>query len=96
VAPPASYGEQPCPRCATGRVHRSRARSLRERVLKGFRDERLYRCDECDWRGWLAPLQFGDDAGVESNAGPDLRSLDAIVSGAGSSGRTSFSPRNLE
>jgi len=96
VVAAASVGEQPCPRCATGRVRRSRARSLRERVLKGFKAERLYRCDDCGWRGWLIPMQFDEDSGVDSRVAPDLRSLDAVVSGAGSPGRPSFSPRNLE
>jgi FlaA1/EpsC-like NDP-sugar epimerase len=88
--------EQPCPKCATGRVRRSRARVMTERIRKGFTADRLYRCTECDWRGWLTPLQFGDATAVPAVPVPDLRALDGLGSGMASLSRTNFAPRNLQ
>jgi hypothetical protein len=44
-----------CPKCASQQTCRSRARSFRERVRKRFTKKRLYRCRDCDWRGWVVP-----------------------------------------
>ena len=45
--------EQPCPRCHVGRAHRSRARTVPERIKKELTSKRLFRCSDCGWRGWL-------------------------------------------
>jgi len=55
----AGHDSQPCPSCKGWRVHRSKGRNLYERVRKSRTDRRLYRCEECGWRGWLVPLEFG-------------------------------------
>jgi UDP-GlcNAc:undecaprenyl-phosphate GlcNAc-1-phosphate transferase len=66
---------QPCPSCKGGRVHRSKARNLYERFRKSRTDKRLYRCEECAWRGWLIPLEFGMRTRSPVPPAPDLRSL---------------------
>jgi hypothetical protein len=94
----AAPDEQPCPRCPDGRVHRSRARSLPERIRKEFAAERPYRCSECGWRGWLTPLDFGELQQADTTATPakpDLRALDSAVSALHIGPRHHFAPRNL-
>jgi FlaA1/EpsC-like NDP-sugar epimerase len=90
-----SRGEQPCPRCRAGRVCRSRARTVRERIEKASTAERLFRCDACGWRGWLVPLQLAQLAPVDVLPPVDLKVLDAVTKPLAASGRPSFSPRNL-
>jgi len=90
-----SPGSQPCRRCGTGQLHRSRARSRWERVRKEFSATRLYRCDTCGWRGWSAPLAPTESVPIEQSSPVDLRSVDARVASASVSPRTQFSPRNL-
>jgi FlaA1/EpsC-like NDP-sugar epimerase len=87
--------EQPCPRCRSMRLHRSRARSLSERVRRNFSARRLFRCDECEWRGWLIPLEFADPDATPATATPDLVSLDEAVRTMREPLRRSFSPRDL-
>jgi hypothetical protein len=87
--------EQPCPKCHTGMARRSRARSLPERVRKEFTLERLFRCENCGWRGWLTPLESGGHALADAPAEPDLESLDAFVPSAEPVARPTFSPRKL-
>jgi len=89
------YDEQPCPRCPDGRVRRSRARSLPERIRRGFTSERLYRCAECGWRGWLMPMDFGDQKLIDAASSPDLRALDVTGPATEPVPRPHFSPRNL-
>ena len=73
------HDEQPCPRCPDGHVRRSRARSLPERIRREFTSERIYRCAECGWRGWLMPMDFGDQKPIDTAPSPDLRALDATT-----------------
>jgi hypothetical protein len=87
--------EQPCPRCRSGRMHRSHARTLPERIRKDFSMQRLFRCDACGWRGWMEPLQMGRDAPEQSLPVLDLESVDAVIS-ASPAVRRSFAPRNLQ
>jgi hypothetical protein len=87
-------GEQACPHCPGG-LHRSHARSLPERMRKGLSHRRLFRCDDCGWRGWLMPLQFGDHDRFEVPSEPDLASLDAVALPPPKPPRPSFAPRNL-
>jgi predicted RNA-binding Zn-ribbon protein involved in translation (DUF1610 family) len=84
-----------CPKCAAGRIRRSRVRWLSERVKKGFTAERPYRCDDCGWRGWLVPLHFGETVHVDTPATPDLRTLDSVAA-VPTVSRPRFSPRNLQ
>lgn len=42
----------PCPHCG-GRAHRSHTRGLREKLTRVLTSKKLYRCRECNWRGWL-------------------------------------------
>jgi predicted RNA-binding Zn-ribbon protein involved in translation (DUF1610 family) len=41
-----------CPKCGSPRIHRSRSRSLLERIRKSFTEKRPHRCHACGWRGW--------------------------------------------
>lgn len=86
--------EQPCPNCK-GMVRRSRARSFSERIWKELTSSRLYRCDECGWRGWLTPIEFGKSAGFDAATAPDLTSLDSSIAPVEPTSRQNFSPRNL-
>jgi FlaA1/EpsC-like NDP-sugar epimerase len=86
--------EQPCPQCRSMRLHRSRSRTLSERLRRSLSTRRLYRCDECNWRGWLIPLEFGEAAAAPAPA-PDMAVLDSALQGMPMSLRRSFSPRDL-
>ena len=71
----AGHDSQPCPSCKGWRVHRSKARNIYERVRKSRTDRRLYRCEECGWRGWLIPLEFGARTRIDAPSRPDFRSI---------------------
>ncbi len=44
-----------CPNCKSDALFRSHAKGLLEKLGKIFRRrQRLYRCHECNWRGWLS------------------------------------------
>ena len=75
VAGAAGRDSQPCPSCKGWRVHRSKARNLYERVRKSRTDRRLYRCEECGWRGWLIPLEFGARTRIDVPSRADFRPL---------------------
>jgi hypothetical protein len=90
-----SRGEQPCPGCRAGRVCRSRARTVLERLAKVSTAERLFRCDGCGWRGWLVPVQFGEHAPADIMPAVDLTILDAVTKPRAVAVRSGFSPRNL-
>ncbi len=87
--------EQPCPHCA-GTLHRSRTRTLRDRIRKNLTTLRPFRCEDCSWRGWLIPLDFSYyGRRVDALPPPDLASLDALPGQFAEPSRPSFSPRNL-
>jgi FlaA1/EpsC-like NDP-sugar epimerase len=86
--------EQSCPKCHGSRVHRSRARSVTERLLRDWKTERLFRCADCGWRGWLTPLEFPPLA-PDPVAAPDLASLDVVEGEYAAAAPRAFSPRNL-
>ena len=69
---------QPCPSCSGLHVHRSKARSPLERVKKLRTEKRLYRCEDCGWRGWLTPLEFGTSLGLDTSISFDPRLPDLI------------------
>ncbi len=90
---PAVHGI-PCPACGTGSLHRSKTRGPVERLRKVVTYRRIYRCDQCHWRGWrdqvepaAAPALFVPP--------PDLSALDVPPSAASRASRPSFSPRDL-
>jgi hypothetical protein len=87
--------EQPCPSCQARRLYRSKARTLRERIRRKVSARRLYRCTNCDWRGWLIPLQFSDGEAVEPSSPPNLAALDVALQMLEPPLRRSFSPRDL-
>jgi FlaA1/EpsC-like NDP-sugar epimerase len=91
---PAPVLEHLCPKCRSTRVHRSRARSMTERLLRDWKTERLFRCADCGWRGWLAPLEFPVPA-TETVPPLDLASLDSEERELAGAGARAFSPRNL-
>jgi FlaA1/EpsC-like NDP-sugar epimerase len=91
----AAFVEQPCPHCKSLRVHRSKSRTILERARRNFTAKRLFRCDDCGWRGWLIPLEFGDAEPVAPAAAPDLTMLDEAVQSLRMPLRRSFSPRDL-
>jgi FlaA1/EpsC-like NDP-sugar epimerase len=83
---------QCCPECDAP-LHRSHARTLAERLRRDWGTHRLYRCHACDWRGWLAPLEFGTSAVAVADE-PDLASLDSPTPAAPTR-RRAFAPRDL-
>lgn len=48
-----------CPDCKSKNLRRSRSRNRWERWRKAITDKRPYRCQSCQWRGWL-PLSLAD------------------------------------
>jgi hypothetical protein len=64
VPPPAVhtfvwFGAERCHRCGSSNLRRSRARNILEQLRKSRTQKRPYRCHDCDWRGWLEPLELG-------------------------------------
>ena len=53
-----------CPKCESGEIHRSHAKSTWESWRKAVTRKRPYRCRACGWRGWCVDLgpKFRDDA----------------------------------
>jgi len=88
--------EQPCPKCGSCTLYRSKAKSLRERTRRRFSTKRLFRCTTCSWRGWLLPLHISDTEAVEPPAIPDLGALDVALQASTQTLRHSFSPRDLQ
>ena len=70
---------QRCPSCKSLRVHRSKARNALERLKKLRTDRRLFRCEECGWRGWLTPLEFGARFGLGRTSSFRPDTLDIAV-----------------
>lgn len=64
-----------CPACASRDVHRSKARSLYERLWKAHTPRRVFRCNRCGWRGWLTPMDPGN---WSMNAGIDALDLSPL------------------
>jgi hypothetical protein len=59
-------------------------------------DERLFRCDDCGWRGWLALLPPDLATAIVVVPPPDWASLDSEVKLQPVAGPQSFSPSNLQ
>jgi FlaA1/EpsC-like NDP-sugar epimerase len=88
-------GEQPCPHCGACTLARSRAKTLPERVRRGFSAQRLFRCTTCQWRGWLFPLHVNDAPAVEPSVIPDFSALDLALQASAQPERPAFSPSDL-
>jgi FlaA1/EpsC-like NDP-sugar epimerase len=73
------HGAPVCQNCWSGRLHRSRARTLFERVMRVIGDRRLFTCDKCNWRGWLMPVDVGVTVSDTALPRPDLSGIDAAV-----------------
>ncbi len=51
-----------CPTCGSMHLHRSHVKKLSERVRKRLTEKRLFRCEDCGWRGWnfiIDPAIYG-------------------------------------
>ena len=70
---------EPCGKCGGRNVRRSRAKGIYERFRKLHTPARLFRCDDCGWRGWLLPLEhampFDDIIETDEPVETDLCSL---------------------
>ncbi len=46
-----------CPSCSNvSTLHRSRTRNWKESFFKSFSFYKIYRCDNCGWRGYLSTI----------------------------------------
>jgi UDP-GlcNAc:undecaprenyl-phosphate/decaprenyl-phosphate GlcNAc-1-phosphate transferase len=72
-------GRQICPSCKRGVAFRSKARNAFERFRKVRTQKRIYRCEQCGWRGWLMPLDFTPEPMPLPSAGPDFDLLDIAI-----------------
>jgi hypothetical protein len=70
-------GSDPCPSCRGEQLRRSKARRFDERLRKSYTLKRIFRCQECGWRGWLVPLER--PAMVEVTWSPDLTAIDSSM-----------------
>jgi FlaA1/EpsC-like NDP-sugar epimerase len=97
--PPGTYvfghDEQRCPACGSPHARRSRARTMPERLKKEMTTNRMFRCEDCNWRGWLAPLPAHGVVATVEVPPPDLASLDSQAKLHPVERRQSFAPRNL-
>ena len=68
-----------CPRCASGKVHRSRPRSRWEILRKSLTLKRVFRCHACGWRGWAVDLgpAYGHREGGANSSGAAADAEDA-------------------
>ena len=73
--PRPSFAEsEPCARCGSRNLRRSRTKGVYERLRKLHTPARPFRCDDCAWRGWLLPLEQVTPFDVAGDS--DLVSLD--------------------
>ena len=50
-------GYAKCPSCKNvNSLHRSRARTTKEKLIKATKLYKIYRCKTCGWRGYLATI----------------------------------------
>ena len=48
-----------CPSCkAVGSLRRSRSKTMAEQIIRKVTFFKMYRCKECDWRGYKSTLIF--------------------------------------
>ena len=66
----------------SSKLRRARSKTAQERTQKTFTDERLHRCDDCEWRGWMIPLESRDAIAAVMNEDlnrVDLESVDSAL-----------------
>jgi FlaA1/EpsC-like NDP-sugar epimerase/predicted RNA-binding Zn-ribbon protein involved in translation (DUF1610 family) len=66
-----------CPKCGAEALRRSRTRST-EMVRRQFTNRRPYRCDECDWRGWIDPTPVVPGEALLPTFNLDLSGLESV------------------
>src|SRR5262249_42757755 len=88
-------GEPSCPKCSSGRIVRSHSHTAVERLRKRLTDRRLFRCDTCNWRGWLLPPNAVEAVPIDPPVVPDLTPIDFAVAPQATAHRAMFSPRDL-
>lgn len=44
----------PCPHCSEYKLYRSHTRNVFERTARRLFPAKLYRCHQCNWRGWIS------------------------------------------
>jgi predicted RNA-binding Zn-ribbon protein involved in translation (DUF1610 family) len=64
-----------CPKCNSERIHRSRSRTWWESWRKIVSRKRMFRCNDCGWRGW------GIDSGQRFTAAERDRAARALAAG---------------
>jgi len=69
-----TFESEPCANCGSRNLRRSRAKSVYERFRKLHTPARVFRCADCEWRGWLLPIERATP--FEAVGDADLRSLD--------------------
>ncbi|MEW6129407.1 MAG: hypothetical protein AB1757_20370 [Acidobacteriota bacterium] len=42
-----------CPECGYP-LHRSHSRGFNEKLIRSLTKAKIYRCHECEWRGWVS------------------------------------------
>lgn len=89
-------GTQPCPTCGSLNFHRSKARTIKERLERILTTQRLHRCRSCGWRGWVELFDSFDPFALKESMLPrvDLASLDAAVPPSSRFGTTSSRGRD--
>ncbi len=80
-----------CPACGSFKVHRSHVRKLIERVRKRLTQKRLYRCEDCGWRGWSPIVDSAIYASLPSSSSrtPTLERVDVVLHRSHASQRAS-------
>jgi hypothetical protein len=73
-------------------VHRIRATTVFDRVMKELTPRRLYFCEACKWRGWLVPSD-PQCAPIAYQGTTDLTRLDDVP--VPPEQRPEYSPRKL-
>lgn len=68
-----------CHECDSGHLYRLHARTLFERAVRAISDKRLFACDECNWRGWLVPVDIGVAASDTPLMRPNFAEIDAAL-----------------
>ncbi|MEJ5350487.1 MAG: hypothetical protein WHS65_02730 [Melioribacteraceae bacterium] len=52
-----------CPSCKSAlTLHSSRARNMREQIIKRITFFKIYRCKECGWRGYMSTYKITKDS----------------------------------
>ena len=77
TGPAQASGSSPCPSCGSREMHRSKGRTLYERLKKAHSVSRVFRCHHCGWRGWLLPLECAMMA--EASGSPNLTAIDTFL-----------------